>query len=262
MARLLGLAAAFAAALVLPAAAFAGSLTLHPAGFGPHSYAAWKAQQGQPDSSGNGNHALYFQKDVPTTTIAAGTASVQGLAGEPATVLNGLSWEHRDDGHCGAGAPRWDIFVTSSTGVKETVFLGCAAAAHTPGSAPGWTRDSYDGPAIQTAISAVAGSNATLRGLSIVFDEGNEAPMCSADDPTNSCVRLDNIIVNDQCWTGPMDNGSGAPTAAQCTPAAFAPSLLPAVVPTDVIDSALMAQLADTFPDVAPASWVFYTTPL
>ena len=28
------------------------------------------------------------------------------------------------------------------------------------------------------------------------------------------------------------------------------------------IDSALMAQLADTFPDVAPASWVFYTTPL
>ena len=46
----------------------AGTYTLHPSGFGPHSYASWKAGEGQPDSNGNKDQALYFQKSTSTAT--------------------------------------------------------------------------------------------------------------------------------------------------------------------------------------------------
>ena len=51
-------AAAFVAALALPGSALAGTLTLHPAGFGQHSYASWKAQQGEPDFTSTGDHIV------------------------------------------------------------------------------------------------------------------------------------------------------------------------------------------------------------
>lgn len=191
-------------------------LTLHPNGFGPESYAAWKAKQGQPDSEGEGDHALYFQKMVPTATVAAGIAVITGFKNTPVPVasLSGLSWEHRLDGHCGAGAPRWDVSVRGASGTRYTLFLGCAAAVHSPGSAPDWLKDSYTGAAIVAVGAANAGitdlvalgdiNAGTIAGLSIVFDEGN--------DQGQGFVFLDNITVAidglPHTWTGPMDNSN------------------------------------------------------
>ena len=194
------------------------NLKLHPNGFGPDSYAAWKAKRGQPDSEGEGDHALYFQKMTATTTVAAGIAVVTGFKGQtiPATALTGLSWEHRFDngGHCGAGAPRWNVHVTGASGTKFTLFLGCAAATHSPspGDPTRWLEDSYGSPAILTLGAANAGLSAslldilagTLTGLAIVFDEGT--------DQGTGFVDLDNITVTiggvSKVWTGPMDNGN------------------------------------------------------
>jgi hypothetical protein len=183
---------ALASALILaaPAAASAQKLTLHPNGFGQKSQAAWKAKQGEADSRGNANHALYFQKFVPTATIAAGVATVNGIAGQ---ALTGLSWEHRDDGHCGAGAPRWNVYTVDSGGGSHTYFLGCAAAVHSPGSETGWTKDTF--------VPPVLAPGETVTGLQIVFDEGT--------DQGPGFVFLDNIQVNDQTWTSPADNGNG-----------------------------------------------------
>ena len=206
--------------LILPGLAVAQvpNLKLHPNGFGPDSYAAWKAKRGQPDSEGEGDHALYLQKMTTTATVAAGIAVVTGFKGQaiPATALTGLSWEHRFDngGHCGAGAPRWNVQVTSTTGTKFNLFLGCAAATHTPspGDPASWTVDSYGSPAILTLGAANAGLSAsildilagTLTGLAIVFDEGT--------DQGTGFVDLDNITVTiggvSKVWTGPMDNGN------------------------------------------------------
>ena len=178
-------------------------LSLHPRGFGEMSYAAWKAQEGQPDTRGNANHALYFQKMTATTTFAAGVAVVDGLAGQPATALTNLSWEHRNDGWCGAGAPRWNIGLTDANSTNTTVFLGCAAATHSTGSVTGWTFDTWD---VQTAISTaitLAGldpATATITGLAIVFDEGT--------DVGPGFVFLDNITVNTTTWTSPSDNSN------------------------------------------------------
>jgi hypothetical protein len=194
-------------------------LNLHPNGFGPHAYAAWKAKQGQEDSEGEGDHSLYFQKLTATETVAAGIAVITGFKKQlpiAASSLTGLSWEHRNDGWCGAGAPRWNVIVTGASGTRYTLFLGCAAAAHSPGSAAGWTRDSYAAPTLLTIGATNAGQMAnimdiqagTLTGLSIVFDEGTtfrDAPLGPG------FVHLDNITVSingmPKVWTGPMDNG-------------------------------------------------------
>jgi len=208
--------------LLASASVWAGEFVLHPNGFGPESYAAWKAKQGIPDDEfeeGNADMALYFQKQVPTSTNAAGIAVITGFLKAqppiPVASLTGLSWEHRIDGHCGAGAPRWDIFVTGASGAKYTLFLGCAAAVHSPGSEPThWLRDSYAGPSLIVTAAANAGFTAvaaladiqagTIRGLQIVFDEGN--------DTGTGFVFLDNITVElngmAHVWRSPADNGN------------------------------------------------------
>ena len=191
-------------AAAFSSASAGADLKLHPDGFGKRAYAAWKAQEGEADNSGNANQALYFQKMTTTATEVAGVAVITGLEGEDASARTGLSWEHRTDGWCGAGAPRWDVFIAGASGAPHTVFLGCAAAAHTPGSTAGWIKDSYGAAAIATAIGTAAGGDlpATITGLSIVFDEGTDVPL------NPGFVFLDNITVNTKTWTSPADNGN------------------------------------------------------
>src|SRR5947208_291779 len=113
--------------VLLPVSGLVGAMVLHPSGFGEHSYAAWKAKQGLQDSEGDGDHALYFQKMTTTATFAAGVAVITGFKGMPASTLTSLEWSHRDGGHCGAGAPRWNVGITGVSGTQYTVFLGCDA---------------------------------------------------------------------------------------------------------------------------------------
>jgi hypothetical protein len=182
---------------------------IHPEGFGQDSYAAWKAHEGLPDSKGNADMALYFQKMTTTSTFAAGVAKVTGLEGQPLSALVGLSWEHRTDGWCGAGAPRWDVIVSDQSGDRGVIFLGCAAAVHTPGSAANWIRDSYPAGTPIASLPATGFTSdfnpsdpLTISELLIVFDEGT-------DEPGNpGFVFLDNITVNGHVFTGPADSGS------------------------------------------------------
>ena len=163
------------------------------------------------DNNGKTNFAFYLQKQTTTATFAAGVGRVAGLEGQPVTALTGLEWQHRNDGWCGAGAPRWTIVVTGSDGDTYFVHLGCAAATHSAGDAPNWIRDSYTGAEIQTAVQdailaqggmLAAVSGATIDRLLIIFDEGTDI----AGNP--GFVYLGNITVNSKVWTGPADNGN------------------------------------------------------
>lgn len=272
--RFLVAAAVAAVGLVLAGGASAGSsYNLHPSGFGTHSYAAWKAQQGTPDDTGNGNQALYFQKMTTTATVAAGVAVITGVEGLPASELTGLSWWHREDGHCGAGAPRWNIGVRDSSGNTHTVFLGCNAAQHAEAgsfSGHGWCTDTLSESTIQSALGPNA---ATITGLAIVFDEGND----TANPPPAPCkqeqltpggfVYLDNIEVDAggtvHCWTNASDNGNG--TAAACDPPAGASTTgttlnlgVPAGIAVDPTDTALVNGLNLAAPNVPLLSWSLY----
>lgn len=174
-------------------------MSLHPSGFGEESFAAWRAHEGQPDTRGKADHALYFQKMTATATFAAGVAVIDGLEGQLATALTILSWEHRNDGWCGAGAPRWNLGLTDVNGVNHTVFLGCFEADDVPSGVTGWTVDSWN---VQAKIIAagVDPTTATIRGLAIVFDEGT--------DVGPGFVYLDNITVNATVWRSSSDNSN------------------------------------------------------
>jgi hypothetical protein len=218
--------------LALPAWALAGPLTLHPSGFGDHSYSSWKAHEGLPDTRGGDAQALYFQKMTATTTFAAGVAVIRGLEGTPASELTGLGWDHRVDGHCGAGAPRWNVNLrNTTTGQNFTVFLGCYAAAHAPtaGAPTSWCRDTHSASAIQAAITAIGQNpaNLTLRNLVIVFDEGTDNPIpqppgCPVGASAPGFVFLDNITVEldgePHVWTSANDNGNGQTIVASSEP--------------------------------------------
>lgn len=202
------------AAVLFAPNAFAGDLTLHPRGFGEQTYNSWKAKTGEADSRGNDFQSLYFQKFVPTPTFVAAITVIRGLEGTPANDLDGLSWDHREDGHCGAGAPRWHIAYTSG-GVDQSRVLGCAAADHTelaPASGHGWCHDEQPSSAFGNFPS-----DATITGLFIVFDEGPDTPNpppvgCNQEQFDGGFVNLDNITVSvdgvEHTWTSANDNGN------------------------------------------------------
>jgi hypothetical protein len=203
---------AFAIAMMSPSAYADAGLKLRPGSFGPNTEGAWKSKQGLPDSKGNARHALYLQKFTETFDFAAAYAVVDNIEGLPAEELTNLSWEHRDDGWCGAGAPRWNIVVQGERAEPYTLFLGCAAAAHTFPH-PGWTKDSYTGDAILTVGAANSNNTGnladiragTIVALYILFDEGTTQGGLPLGP---GFVYLDNITVNDKVFTGPMDNGN------------------------------------------------------
>lgn len=136
----------------------------------------WVTHQGEPDA-GNSDHALYLQKFGPTADLSAAGASVDGVEG---TTLTELGFDYRNDGHCGAGAPRFDVFTTDGT----DHFFGCAYGTHLPAGTAGWTQVRFanaDGfPPV------VAGE--TVQSVDIVFDEGT--------DQGQGFVYLDNIDYN------------------------------------------------------------------
>src|SRR5919198_55324 len=101
-------AAALASAFVLAGVAAADTtgdvLTLYPVGGGQDTYAAWKAQEGRPDSQGTANQALYLQH----LSNAPAAAHVTGLEGTKVTLLVSLSYEHRVPGTCTKTDPGGD----------------------------------------------------------------------------------------------------------------------------------------------------------
>jgi hypothetical protein len=251
-ARLLVLFTVLVLVLAFPVSAIAGSLTLHPSGFGEKSRANWKAGAGLPDSTGNANQALYMQKMVTTPTNAAGVVLIKGLEGQPASAITGLSWDHRIDGHCGAGAPRWNIGIRDALGNNSVVFLGCNAATHTPVTAqPRWCHDKQPAPLLA--------ATSTIRYLAIIFDEGNDTPNppptgCGQEQFVGGFIYLDNITVElngePHIWTSASDNGNKAYSPSFGASVAYADELVPA--------ADILALLQDVVPGVALTDWVLY----
>jgi hypothetical protein len=205
-------------ALAVPAAALAGSpYTLHPSGFGEHSYSSWKGGEGLPDSHGGANQALYLQKMTSTPTFAAGVAVIKGFEGKPVSALERLEFWWGTDGHCGAGAPRFNVYVQPPMGPQYTVFIGCAAMM------PGGTLIAPSGRIFeQRTYTGPFPLVGTISGIAIVFDEG--------DDIGSGFVFVDNITVQSataaHTWTSASDNGNGQTIMQAPTGAAYLSALL------------------------------------
>jgi hypothetical protein len=202
---------AIAAVLALALSATAGAASgpkLHPSGFGPHSYASWKGGEGLEDSTGTKDQALYFQKNTSTATVAAGVAVFRGFEGSDTADILPLEFWYGTDGHCGAGAPRFNVRIQPPSGPQQTIFVGCAAMV------PGATAAADNGRTFQQRTFAGPLPAGTVTGLAIVFDEGDDpllgfpCPNSTLTDP-NSCVYLDDIRVGEHVWSSASDNGGG-----------------------------------------------------
>lgn len=267
--RLLVLFAVLLVGIAFPVIAVAGTYTLHPAGFGPNSYAAWKAQEGLDDpGTGLPQQALYFQKFTDTTTNAAGVAVFKGFAGITVSDIDSLQWKHRDDGWCGAGAPRWNIVSQDTSGTKYIIFVGCAAQAHSPGGASinksgphTWTTDTQPTPGVlecrllgapYTYFAPGYCAGFTLTQLAIVFDEGTTlygAPLGPG------YTFLDDITVTtngtSHVWHSASDNGNNSATIPTFgSTVAYADELVPT--------SEILADLQVLFPGVSLLEFVLY----
>ena len=255
--RYLAGAAALASAFVLAGVAAADTtgdvLTLYPAGGGQDTYAAWKAQEGRPDSQGTANQALYLQNLTAAPNTAA-AAHVTGLENTPVTALVSLSYEHRVPGTCTKTDPRWTLFIRGKSGRQYVVNLGCALTPGRPTGDPRWVQRIFTQPVIRAEVlrqpkgtDALAGR---ITGLALVMDR------------SNGSVYLDNIGVRSKTttktWTYAGDNGNGVLAGSAPAFTAEQYALMAAPIPEDsqFDEDVLMPSLtADEQAAIAVEDW-------
>lgn len=140
--------------------------------------ATWMAGQGLPDT-GTSNRGLVLQKNGPTATNASGGVVIEGAEG---MTITQLGFDVRADGHCGAGAPRFNLVASGIL-----YFLGCNSGSVVTPDTPvvGWNRIRFP---------SVIGF--TIDSLAIVFDEGTDTPQTGLVVTPGSVV-VDNIQIND-----------------------------------------------------------------
>lgn len=149
------------------------------------------------------NGVLVMQKNCATATnAAAGADIISPLEGQSISNLSELNFDVQNGGHCGAGAPRFNVVVSGTT-----YFLGCTQGVHTD-LGNGWTHVVFT-----AADFAAAGipTSGTLDDLMIIFDEGTDTP-AGGTIGTPGQVAIDNISVN-----GDVVGGASQPTSIdQC----------------------------------------------
>src|SRR5256885_7747783 len=169
--------------------------------------AKWVNKQGTtstPTKNGApGDFGLVLTKNTATATVAASGAIVKGPEGDVVTPTTEFDYAYRNDGHCGAGAPRFNVVVTDGTN-QSRYAAGCGNPATSTTPVNGfWTRKAWRpinffflGNVPSTATHApVLMVGSTIVSVAIVFDEGT-------DDGPGFAV-LDNISYDGLVAGGP-----------------------------------------------------------
>jgi hypothetical protein len=160
-----------------------------------------------PASTSNDPHdGLLLSKNGPTADCSSAGAKITGPVNN--STITELGFDCRNGGHCGAGAPRFNIITT--TGL--TYFAGCADGTPTPApqDPTQWTTVRFTAaqifPAVATQPPFVFGTT-KIKSISIVFDEGTDTP--SAQDPMGiGLATIDNIDISGHLiTTGPKGGG-------------------------------------------------------
>jgi hypothetical protein len=133
------------------------------------------------------NTGLLFAKSGATSDNVAGFATI-GHLGHPAPLEFG--YDIRNGGHCGAGAPRFNVITNDNV----THFIGCNSPPPTSAvSDVGWTRLRWGDKVnsiIPPAFPAFLPGN-TIMSVQMVFDEGIDT-----GPDFSGAVILDNIDIN------------------------------------------------------------------
>jgi hypothetical protein len=171
---------------------------------------AWLGGMGLPDdgvtanpgpvgSRRNAHLGLLLNKNGPTSDCSASGATIKGF--KRGGTISELGFDYRVGGHCGAGAPRFNITTTAG----DTYFAGCADGTSVPApqDPAEWMRVRFANaqifPASGTSPAFLLGTT-PVRSIDIVYDEGTDTP--STSDPTGvGLAVIDNIDINNTLIT-------------------------------------------------------------
>lgn len=172
--------------------------------------AKWLRGMGLPDKepADNANkkdrrHGLLLNKNGPTADCSSSGARILGVKGMVVTPTFTVGYDYRNGGHCGAGAPRFNI----DTNVGS-FFVGCANAPKSPApqDPAQWTRT--------RTVTTACGSEcfpgsipagATINSINIIFDEGTDT--ANNDTEGVGLAVLDNIFINGVLISGERGEG-------------------------------------------------------
>ncbi len=147
--------------------AHAQSFTLQPWIYDPDNTGGVVSQM-LPDGS------LHLEKNVPTATNASAGAMIDGVADMSTT---NMTLSYQVDGYCGAGAPRFNVYLTNG----DLIFLGCVYGNDGSGNVTFTAGNTYGGILFPTGE--------TVERIDIVQDEEGQ-------------TTLSNIMVNGELVTG------------------------------------------------------------
>ena len=175
--------------------------------------AAWLGGAGLPDNGGQNPSAdrrdrhrgLLLSKNGPTTDCSAAGAEIKGVKGMVVGANFELGYDYRNGGHCGAGAPRFNVSYTLQGGGDAFSFVGGCSNDSTPTPAPQdtaqWSRVRF-----QTSNPAesfpVIPAGSRIKSINLIFDEGTDTPTAArpsgdAGNPAGIGLSVvDNIFIN------------------------------------------------------------------
>ena len=169
--------------------------------------AAWLRGMGLPDDGGNNapnpatrndpHRGLLLSKNGPTADCSAAGARISGVKGTTVTATFELGFDYRNGGHCGAGAPRFNVVAKPASGPETFHFVGGCANDQTPTGAPQdssqWTRVAF-----QTSNAAesfpVIPVGSKIVSIALIFDEGTDT--ANNDTQGVGLAVVDNININ------------------------------------------------------------------
>jgi hypothetical protein len=149
--------------------------------------AAWVNKLGLPDGGGS-SFGLLLAKDGATTAFAAAGASITGVEG---IKLTELGFDYKNGGHCGGGAPRFNVEATDGSHFMG----GCSNGTQSPSPAGAdWTRVRID-PQNPAQAFPVMSPTATVISITVIFDEGTDTNVNGAGSTVIDNIDINGILI-------------------------------------------------------------------
>ena len=146
-------------------------------------------------NKGDRHSGLLLSKNGTTADCSAPGASIKGVKGIVVTSGFELGFDYRNGGHCGAGAPRFDVVVKLSDGSESFHFVGgCANGTSAPAfqDPSQWTQVRFDVTNSAQAFPAIpVGSK--IKSIDLIYDEGTDT--ANNDTQGVGLAVVDNIFI-------------------------------------------------------------------